>query len=301
MDEPFADPSILPMSMLCRFARQTVTVALGGDGGDELLAGYDPIAALGPARAYAAVMPVALHRSLTRVLARLLPSSTRNMDWSFRAQRFLRGAKSTAQTRLATWMGAFSPEQLQRLVAAAASPATLLQPEADLYQAVRSHGGDEVRAALAYFQRFYLTDDILVKADRASMMHSLEVRAPFLDTALVDFVNRLPSGLKFRFGSRKYLLKLAFARLPGRDGLLPKTIIGRAKKGFGIPVAQWIRHDLRAEFEEKLVHDWPSSLPMIERREVQSLLTAHVEGRANNYKELWALFVLGEWARHWAS
>jgi asparagine synthase (glutamine-hydrolysing) len=179
--------------------------------------------------------------------------------------------------------------------------ATLLQPEADLYEAVRGRGGDEVRAALAYFQRFYLTDDILVKADRASMLHSLEVRAPFLDTALVDFVNRLPSGLKYRFGSRKYLLKLAVSRLPGRSRLLPKQIVNRSKKGFGIPVAQWIRHDLRAEFEEKLIHDWPASLAMIERREVESLLAAHVQGRANNCKELWALFVLGEWARRWAA
>jgi asparagine synthase (glutamine-hydrolysing) len=197
-------------------------------------------------------------------------------------------------------MGAFGPAELARLVGGAADAAALLEPEASLYAAVRGRGGDDVRAALAYFQRFYLTDDILVKADRASMMHSLEVRAPFLDTALADFVNRLPSSLKYRFGVRKYLLKLAVSRQSDGRDLLPPAIPRRSKKGFGVPVAQWLRHELRADFAERLVDAWPSSLAFVERREVARLFAEHVSGRANHYKELWALFVLAEWARRWS-
>ena len=297
MDEPFADPSMLPMSLLCRFARESVTVALGGDGGDELFAGYDPFRALAPARIYAAVVPVALDRFFQR-LTRLMPASEGNMPWSFRAQRFLRGAKSAPALRLPTWLGAFSAQQLGTITSGHLV-APVFGPEVELFERVRRQGGDDVQAALAYFQRFYLTDDILVKADRASMMHSLEVRAPFLDTALAEFVNRLPSRFKFRGGAGKVLLKRAFSSA-GRQGMLPPQIVGRAKKGFGIPVARWIRRELRAEFHEKLVDSWPSSLGMIDKGEIARLLAAHVGGSENNYKELWALYVLGEWARRWA-
>jgi asparagine synthase (glutamine-hydrolysing) len=298
LDEPIADPSILPTSMLCRFARESVTVALGGDGGDELFAGYDPFVALAPARFYHATVPGLLHRAAVRV-AQLLPASAQNMSLAFRVQRFLRGAGVPAELRLSTWMSPFAPADLARLLPklpASASTGGFLS-EAELYGAVRNGGGDDVQAALAYFQRFYLTDDILVKVDRASMMHGLEVRAPFLDTALVELVNRLPSHLKLRSRMRKYLLK----RIAHRMAPLPASILQRAKKGFGIPVAQWIRKELRTDFHDALTNEWPPSLEMIDRREVQRLLSAHVAGRENNYKELWALFILVAWARRWAS
>jgi asparagine synthase (glutamine-hydrolysing) len=296
MDEPLADPSILPTSMLCRFARESVTVALGGDGGDELFAGYDPFVALAPARLYHAIVPRPLHRAAIGV-ARLLPASAKNMSLGFRVQRFLRGAGVPAELRLATWMSPFAPAEIARILPGVPATAAVLGSEAELYRTVRDGAGDDVQAALAYFQRFYLTDDILVKVDRASMMHGLEVRAPFLDTALVELVNRLPSHLKLRSGVRKYLLK----RIASRMAPLPASILGRAKKGFGIPVAQWIRKELRAEFHDALTNDWPQSLEMIDRREVERLLAAHVAGRENNYKELWALFTLVAWARRWAA
>jgi len=296
MDEPIGDPSILPTSMLCRFARESVTVALGGDGGDELFAGYDPFVALAPARFYDSVVPQLLHGATVKA-AQLLPASAKNMSLAFRVQRFLRGAGVPAAQRLSTWMSPFAPAALARLLPNVLPAAEALRPEADLYDAVRNGAGDEVQAALAYFQRFYLTDDILVKVDRASMMHGLEVRAPFLDTALVEFVNRLPSNLKLRSGARKYLLK----RIASRIAPLPAAILKRAKKGFGIPVAQWIRKELRTDFHDALTSDWPQSLAMIDRREVKRLLTAHVAGRENNCKELWALFILVSWARRWAA
>jgi asparagine synthase (glutamine-hydrolysing) len=299
MDEPLADASILPTVLLCRFAREAVTVALGGDGGDELFAGYDPVVALWPARAYDSVTPLPLHTALLK-LAAALPASSSNMPLSFRIQRFLRAAKVRRGLRLPTWMGPFDPSQLARLMRDGTVVEEPFAAEEQLYARVLDAGGDDVRAALAYFQRFYLTDDILVKVDRASMMSSLEVRAPFLDTELAEFVNRLPSSFKMRFGARKRLLKRAFGSAAGRAAL-PVEILRRPKKGFGIPVAQWIRHELRAEFRRSLVDAWPGALEVIDRREIRRLLDAHVAGRENNYKELWALFMLAEWARRWAA
>ena len=299
LDEPFADPSIVPTSLLSRFARQTVTVALGGDGGDELFAGYDPFAALGAAKLYDAIVPSALHTQV-RKLARLLPASPDNMALGFRVERFLRGVKQPPGSRLATWMGPFSEEQLTSLLPQPvdrSSPA--FGPETALYQALVGSGADPVQAALAYYQSFYLTDDILVKADRASMMHSLELRSPFLDTDLAEFVNRLPSDQKYRLGRSKALLKQAVSAAGGRLGLVPDAIINRPKKGFGIPVARWIRHELKEEFRAKLIGDWPETLNMISHKQIEALFSAHVEGRENNYKELWSLFILGEWARNW--
>jgi asparagine synthase (glutamine-hydrolysing) len=219
------------------------------------------------------------------------------MSFAFRVQRFLRGAGVPAELRLSTWMSPFSPAELARILRRFPASAAALHPETELYGTVRGAARDDVQAALAYFQRFYLTDDILVKVDRASMLHGLEVRAPFLDTALVEFVNRLPSRLKLRSRKRKYLLK----RIAKRMAPLPASILERAKKGFGIPVAQWIRKELRADFHDALSGEWPTSLEMIDRGEVQRLLAAHVAGRENNYKELWALFILVAWARRWAS
>jgi asparagine synthase (glutamine-hydrolysing) len=301
MDEPFADPSILPVSMLSRFARESVTVALGGDGGDELLAGYDPILALGPARLYDALVPAPVHRLVRGAALKLLPASAENMGLSFRAERFTRGAKLASALRLPTWMGAFSALQLRSLLPEAAGRDDPFDEEVAYHARVIAGDGDEIRAGIAYFQRFYLTDDILVKADRASMMHSLEVRAPFLDTAVADFLNALPTALKLRAGTRKYLLKHALTDLPEWRGGLPEAIVRRKKKGFGIPVAHWIRADLRDAFRATLVDDWPSVLGMFDRREIERLLSAHVAGAGNYYKELWALFVLAKWARRWAS
>jgi asparagine synthase (glutamine-hydrolysing) len=304
MDEPLADPSILPTSMLSRFARESVTVALGGDGGDELFAGYDPFAALKPARIYGRLVPHAVDEHVFKPLAQHLPASGKNMPLAFRVQRFLRGAKQPPGVRLPTWMGPLSAAQLSQLMPDVDEQTVIdayLHRETAQYRSLSEAHADEIQSALAYYQNFYLADDILVKTDRASMMHSLEVRAPFLDTELAEFVNGLPSSLKFGRGTRKYLLKRALTRGDNGNSLLPRAIVDRPKKGFGIPVAHWIRHELQDEIRAKIVADWPACLDMLDRRKIEELFTSHVRGQANNYKELWALFVLAEWAGHWVA
>jgi asparagine synthase (glutamine-hydrolysing) len=300
LDEPFADPSVLPVSMLCEFARETVTVALGGDGGDELFAGYAPFKAVWPGRLYHRWVPGPVHRKVLVPAAQCLPSSDANMALQFKVSRFLRGAEVAPEYRMAAWMGPFSLEQLRRLIPDIAGPLTPEEaygPMIGAYHRLGVAGASELQKALDFFERFYLPDDILVKVDRASMMHSLEVRAPYLDTALVEYSNSLPDRMKLRGGATKYLLKKAILGTAGERALVPEGSVHRAKKGFGIPVARWIRKELKSEFQDALERDWPASLGMFDRREIARLHQEHQSRAANNYKELWALFMLANWAR----
>lgn len=292
LDEPFADPSILPTSMLCQLAAEHVKVVLGGDGADELFAGYDPFHALAPARWYRRLVPQFLHDGCVAPLAGCLRDCGGNMSLAFKVGRFLRGARAPADRQMGLWMGPFSPAGLRRLLPELGSAVT---PEAlDAHCAPPGRGGlaSDIDRGLDFFQRSYLPDDILVKLDRASMMHSLEVRAPYLDREVVEFVNRLPGGLKYRGGVTKSLLKRAV--LQGR--LLPESIVHRKKKGFGIPVARWLRGELHDYFRRALLDEWPEELAMFDRGEIRRLWDAHLGCRANHYKELWALFMLAQWA-----
>jgi asparagine synthase (glutamine-hydrolysing) len=299
LDEPFADPSILPYSMLCQFAREHVTVAMGGDGGDELFAGYDPFQAIRPARAYAKAIPGWLHRGAIVPLTGLIPTSGRNLPLSFKAARFLRGVTVPPRVRPPVWMAPFTIAQLERLVPDLARDLTVEVGYAAFLEESQELDHD-VDIMLSFYQRCYLPDDILVKADRASMLHSLEVRSPLLDTGLVTYVNSLPPRMKLRRRT-KYLLKRVAEGGNGQDPLLPRSIIHRRKKGFGIPIARWIREGLYDLFHETLLNSWPSSLGMFERREVARLLERHRRGTEDHYKELWALFMLASWTTRHAS
>lgn len=302
LDEPFADASILPVSALCQFARERVTVALGGDGGDEFFAGYDPVKAVQPAVWYRRIVPKWLHRGLMQPLTRCLPRSDANMGLDLKVSRFLRGATVPAPILTATWMGAFSIEQLRRLMPDLShrlNPESIFPNVFEQYHRTRAAGGGDLEQTLAFFQRFYLVDDILVKVDRASMLHALEVRSPFLDTELVRFVQSLPTSLKYHRGKTKHILKQALLEDIGVGPVLPERIVHRKKKGFGIPTARWIRHELRDAFRELLVEEWPTDhLPMIDRKEVHRLLDSHIARRENHAKELWALSILAMWSRN---
>ena len=232
LDEPLGDASILPTYLLSEFTRQHVTVALSGDGGDELLAGYDPFKALAPARLYAAAMPRALHRGMRR-LADLLPISTRNMSMDFKLRRALAGLSYPAAGWNPVWMGPIEPQQISELLDIPVRFEELYEEAITLWD--QSNSKDYIDRTLEFFTTFYLQDDILTKVDRASMMVSLESRAIFLDNDLVEFCRRLPNRFKFRNGQGKYLLKKVMARH------LPPAILARRKKGFGIPLAKWLR------------------------------------------------------------
>lgn len=231
MDEPISDFSFLPTYLLCRHARQHVTVALGGDGADELLAGYDPFKALRYAVAYEKWMPRPMHRAISMVAARL-PVSHNYMSFDFRLKRTLRGLDHPAPLWLPTWMAPLSPAELRDLFEQPVDPEEIFSEAIALWDQCAS--ADPVDRAIEFYLSLYMQDDILVKVDRASMLNSLEVRAPFLDIEVVDFLRRLPSRVKLRGSQTKWLLKQAAAPL------LPMGITARRKQGFAMPTGKWL-------------------------------------------------------------
>ena len=232
LDEPLGDPSILPTFLLSSFARGSVTVALSGDGGDELFAGYDPFAALAPASWYSRLVPTPVHLLLRRI-ADGLPMSTRNMSLDFKLRRALTGLSYPSKLWNPVWMAPVEPKMMPSLFDEPLQVEEVYSEAIDIWDQSRSR--NLVDRTLEFFTNLYLQDDILTKADRASMMVSLESRAAFLDNDVVDFCRRLPHGYKFRNGQRKFLLKKAAA------GLVPRSVLSRGKKGFGIPVSRWLR------------------------------------------------------------
>jgi asparagine synthase (glutamine-hydrolysing) len=288
MDEPFADASILPTYLLSRFTREHVTVALGGDGADELLAGYPTFPAESVARLYP--VPRILHDRLVIPLADRLPVSTANFSFDFKLKRFLRGAAAPASIRHPVWLGSFTPAEQRDL---------LTSPAGDPFEPHRrpfgeAPTGDRLERLIYLYAKTYLQDDILVKVDRASMACSLEVRAPFLDVELAEFLGRVPARLKLRRFDTKHLLKRAMA------DVLPPGIAGRAKKGFGVPVADWIKGELREAVQDELSPDRLRRQGLFEPAAVARLLDEHLSGRRDNRKPLWTLFVFQLWHRRWA-
>ncbi len=271
MDEPLADGSILPTYLLSRFTRSRVTVALSGDGGDELFAGYDPFEALAPAQFYSRIVPQGLHRGL-RSLAELLPVADRNMSLDFKIRRTLAGLSYPAAMWNPVWMGPLEPAAIAELFDEPVSADELYGEAIDAWNV--NPALDKLDRSLEYFTNFYLTDDILMKVDRATMMNSLESRAVFLDNDVVAFCRRLPNRFKLHRGQRKVLLKKAM------EGVIPDDILARPKKGFGIPLAKWLR-------------DVPETPPMggLDGARLDwaaARWAAHRDGKADHRLFLWA-------------
>jgi asparagine synthase (glutamine-hydrolysing) len=230
--EPIGDGSLLPTYLVCAFARKHVTVALSGDGGDELFAGYDPLQAVAPSCTYQRFVPKVLHPAF-RFLAGRLPLSDRNMSFDFKIQRWLRGVGYPPPFWIPIWMAALAPDEIAELFHAELNIEDLYSEVLTVWEQCESK--DVFDRSLVYFTTFYLQDDILAKTDRASMRSALELRTPFLDNDVVEFARRLPARLKLRNGQRKYLLKKAF------EPILPPEVTQRRKKGFGIPLSRWLR------------------------------------------------------------
>ncbi|HWU54332.1 MAG TPA: asparagine synthase C-terminal domain-containing protein, partial [Rhizomicrobium sp.] len=229
--EPFADPSVLPTHLLARFAREKITVALSGDGSDELFAGYDPFAALAPAALYRRFVPTRMNAVL-RAAAGKLPRNNGNMSFDYRLRRALRGVSHPPCLWNPVWLGPLAPEDFQACFETPLPADALFSEAIDAWN--NSSSQNPVDRTLEFYTNFYLPEMILAKADRASMHASLESRAPFLDRDLVEFCRRLPHGYKMRGGQRKFLLKEALR------GVVPDFVLTRRKKGFGIPLADWL-------------------------------------------------------------
>lgn len=291
LDEPFSDASLIPTHLLSRFAREQVTVALGGDGSDELLAGY-PTFLADRWRSFFQAMPRPILHALRSAIF-LLPASDKDIALDFKLKQFLRGFGTGAGHTHTRWLGSFTPEEKRSLLTPEFSRtldgAHGLEPIDDLLRA--SGTDDKLNGIIRVYLRTYLLDDILFKVDRASMYGSLEVRAPFLDPDVVALINRLPSELKRRGTTGKYLLKRVLR------GKLPDVIIDRPKKGFGLPLSAWLRGALRPMCEELLDPSRVRQEGFFDPAYVSRLVREHMTGRANHRKLLWTLIVFQLWLR----
>lgn len=231
LDEPMADVSLLPTQLLCGIARRDVTVALSGDGADELFAGYAPFRALRRAQWYQRLVPQPVHRAVMMMIGRL-PTSHDYLSWDFKLKRTLGGLSHPPRMWNAAWMAPLAPGEIAELIAEPIDPEELFEEAIDAWD--ESRRLTLVDRSLQFFTRLYLSDDILTKVDRASMAHGLEVRSPFLDIDLVDLARRIPSAWKLRHGQPKWILRKAV------EPWLPAEIAQRTKQGFGIPISSWI-------------------------------------------------------------
>lgn len=292
LDEPLGDASILPTAVLSGFARESVTVALGGDGGDELFAGYPMHQAQRVAR-WARLMPAPVHRSLDALAARL-PVSHRNFSAGFKIRSFLRGSASAPPDNHALWMSSFSPAEQSKLLTPAMLEAADPQAAFDSFRAAWSESaGAPLLARAAHLDATtYLPNDILMKVDRASMSVALEVRAPFLSRAVVEFAFSLPDSYRMRGLTGKRILRDAV-----RD-LVPASVLGRPKKGFGMPVASWLMDSLRPLAEDMLSKDRLERTGWFRADTVARLLREHHDGRMDHRKRLWTLLVFELWRDH---
>jgi asparagine synthase (glutamine-hydrolysing) len=289
LDEPLADASIIPTYLLSKFTRQHVTVALGGDGGDELFAGYPTFQAHRMAGFYK--VPRVLHERLIRPLAERLPVSNDNISFDFKVKRFLRGIGSRPEIRDQIWMGAFTPAEQRALLQGSAPE---IDGYEDILEAEKNCGSRNSMERLIYlYCKFYLQDCILTKVDRASMACSLEARAPFLDYTFVEFINAMPFHLKLKGLKTKYILKKAM------QDKLPAEILGRSKKGFGIPVGQWFRHELRDLLLDSLSESRIRRQGLFNPAEITRLVEEHLRGTKDNRKQLWTLFIFQLWHEHY--
>lgn len=288
LDEPTADAGALPVWYLSEMTRRQVTVALSGEGADELFGGYLTYRA--DALAERARGVPAWVRKAGLGMMRWWPVSDAKISLEYKAKRFLAGTLMTPEAAHVYWNGAFDEATKRGLYEAERYPA----PGRLMHTLpTEAYGCGAVNRFLWLDQRYYLADDILTKCDRMSMAHSLEVRPPFLDHRIVEFAAGLPEGLKVRGAVLKHVLRELM-----RDKL-PASVLARKKEGFDIPAHKWFRGALRPMMEEVLSERAVRETGLFRAEAVERVKRDHVERRANLGYPLWGLLMLFLWMKEW--
>jgi len=285
-DEPSADAGALPVWYLSRLSRQHVTVALSGEGADELFGGYLTYMADRASRPLR-LIPVAARRLMRWTADRYLPVSDEKIGLEYKVKRWLEGSCLHPDEAHFFWNGTFSNAQRQRICPT--SNGNGLRALVKALPAARAG----LNRYLLVDQSYYLPDDILYKTDRMSMAHSLEVRPPFLDHRIVEFAASLPERFKIRRWQQKFLLKELMR------GKLPPAVIARKKTGFDIPAHDWFRGALRELLLDTLTPDAVEATGIFDARAIASLIRDHMERRINVGYHLWGLLTLFLWMRRW--
>jgi len=297
LDEPIADPAVIPTYMISRFAREHIKVALSGEGSDELFGGYPTYMGARLAERYLK-LPAFLRHQVFERLQHLYPASSSAVPKGMFLRRFLGHVEKDPARRHQIWFGMFNPAELDQLFShdwQGPQPASgeIFAPVERVLEGARF---DETLSELLYLDfRLYLEDNLLVKVDRASMACSLELRTPFLDHRLIEFAEDLPAEFKVRGFELKHLLKRAVERW------LPREIVYRQKRGFSVPVASWMRNELRPLVEETLDEAKLRRQGIFNTAFVRQLMQQHFAGKVDNRKTLWTLLCFQLWHDRWAA
>jgi asparagine synthase (glutamine-hydrolysing) len=286
-DEPSADAGALPVWFLSRMSRRYVTVALSGEGADELFGGYLTYVADRMARPLRAI-PGVVRRAMRSALNRWMPISDEKIGLEYKLKRWIDGSFLHPDEAHFYWNGTFSNEQRR-----AVRPGSNGNGLRELVERLGMAPCGVVERYLQVDQHYYLADDILYKTDRMSMAHSLEVRPPFLDHRIVEFAASLPENMKIRGWQQKFLLKELMR------GKLPERVLRRKKTGFDIPTHDWFRGPLRELLMDTLTAEAIGATGIFDAQAIHSLIRDHMERRINAGYHLWGLLTLFLWMKRW--
>jgi asparagine synthase (glutamine-hydrolysing) len=276
--EPIADAAVLPTFLLARAAREHVKVILSGEGADELFGGYPTYLGHKIAPLYDA-LPSFVRAALRRAV-QSVPTSGKKMTVEYLLKKFVTDAERPWVERHLRWFGTGLPDDIYAGQAGA--------------PVLHGDDGDALAGAMLLDYRGYLRDNLLVKVDRATMLSSVEARAPYLDRDVTAFALSLPSDLRVRRLTTKWVLKKA------AEKWIPKDTIWRRKRGLSVPTASWINHGLRAEVDRLLAPERLRAQGVVNEKVASRLLAEHRSGAANHAKSLWALVMLQYWIDRWA-
>ncbi len=290
LDEPFGDFSIFPTYLVSKMAREYVTVALSGDGGDELFAGYDTYIADWLARYYQKA-PAIIRKQIMPKFLSLIPPSPKKKGLINRSKRFVEGTLLAPELMHTRWMIFLQDREKRQLYSNMLLDAF---EQGNSYKYIQEYftrsDGVPALAQQEYVDiKTYLTDDILVKVDRMSMAPSLEARVPFLDHRVMEFAAKIPTSMKLKGLTTKYILKKAVS------DLLPEKILTRGKEGFSIPIKNWLMNELRPLLLDTLSEERIRRRGYFQPHYIQHLIQEHLNGKENHSHRLWALMVFEIW------
>ncbi len=290
-DEPFADSSAIPTYIVSKETRKHVTVALSGDGGDELFAGY---------RSYLAeywfakymMVPRLFREGLLEKIITALPDSrdTRGLEYIRRMKKFIKGTKGSFPERVLALKEVFPKDVRQKILLEAPNDKSLNDPALKWVERLLNYyQGDRLNSILYSDLKDSLPGDMLTKVDWMSMKNSLEVRTPFLDHRVVEMAFQMPGSLKIKNGKTKYILKETF------KDLLPPSIYRRPKAGFEVPISRWLKNELKFLLDQYLAENRIQNQGIFDSKIIKQLVGQHLSGKTDTSWMLWNLIVFQSW------
>jgi asparagine synthase (glutamine-hydrolysing) len=293
MDDPIGDFSIFPTFLVSRHARKFVTVALSGDGGDELFGGYETYVAEEKAKQYARI-PSVLRKNFVEPIVKSFKPRSEKKGLINKALRFVEGIEQPETLSHARWR-IFAGEMLRDRLFTPEALFEIQTPASEHIQRLFDDSKEmtQINRCLYVDLKSYLTDNCLVKVDRMSMAASLEARVPLLDRELVELAFSIPDKFKVAKGKTKILLKRIAAKR------VPADCVYRPKEGFSIPIKNWLNNELRSLMEDLLDKKTVRAEGLFQTDTIEKLKQEHISGLANHSHIIWSLMVFQAWRRHW--